>query len=111
MQWKQGPGPIEAVRGPEKVHEVAGISEAHELELKELFEKLGMERNFVELIAEQHKGGFPEARIRRCLKHLGLKRGVLTQGQARLCPLLTNNLIKSLDFALPRIFLTQIFDA
>ena len=62
-------------------NEMAGINSQQETELRELWEIYGMEKNFAELITEKCKAGFPEARVRRCLRHLGLKRGVLTEKQ------------------------------
>ena len=65
-------------------NEMAGINSQQETELRELWEIYGMEKNFAELITEKCKAGFPEARIRRCLRILGLKGGVLTEKQVTL---------------------------
>lgn len=63
---------------------MAGINEAQEKDLRGLYEQFGMEQNYVELISERSQSGLGTARIARCLKTLGLKRGVLTETQVYL---------------------------
>ena len=55
-------------------------------ELRELFEKHGACKGYLEAIAGELGGGaFKRGRVQRELKHMGLRRGQLTDGQARLC--------------------------
>jgi hypothetical protein len=60
------------------------FSAEQQAELRELFEKHGAQKGCVEAIAGELGGGaFKRSRIQRELKKLGLKRGQLTDNQAR----------------------------
>lgn len=63
---------------------VMGLSSTQEAQLRELFEEHGMEKRYLDIIAEKWQGGFSRARVSRHLKSLGLKRGVLTATQVSL---------------------------
>ena len=62
---------------------VAG-AELSEQAVRELFEEHGMEKRYLDIIAEKWQGGYSRARVSRHLKSLGLKRGVLTATQVSL---------------------------
>lgn len=88
LQWVHiNPNEAGQPQEAQNPHELAGISELQEKDLRELFELYGMEQNYVELIAQHERSGLGGARIKRCLKVLNLKRGNLTELQVGLIQL------------------------
>ena len=57
------------------------ISSTQESQLRELFEKHGMEKGYLDMIVSHMGAGLSKARVAQELRALNLKRGVLTQSQ------------------------------
>ena len=89
MQHTYGSRSDEAAEGGEPSHRQpqAGLNPAQEEQLRELFEKHGMEKGYLDVIVSHFGAGLSKARMGSHLKALGLKRGVLTNKQVRHSPL------------------------
>ena len=72
--------------GPKKMagRTVQALSAVQQAELEQLFEKHGAQKGYINTIAaELADGVFKRSQIQRQLKAMGLRKGLLTENQAR----------------------------